>query len=122
MATPRWPVTLPQRPVIGGWSRTPQDNRVVFQPDVGPPIVRRRATVRAHDYEATFPTLTDAHLVTFDAFFETDLADGSLHYLWIDPVNGTDYKWRVVSHTVVSIGAGQNRLTMKLIRLPGAAV
>ncbi len=121
MVTPVWPVTLPQKPVVGGWSRTPQDNRVVFQPDVGPPIVRRRATVRAHNYEATFPVITDAQLVIFDAFFETDLADGSLHYLWFDPVSGTDHKWRIVSYTVDAIGAAQHRLTMQVIRLPGAA-
>ena len=122
MATPRWPVTLPQEPDPGSWVRSPQDNRITFKPDVGPPIVRRRSTVRAHRYDPAFSYLTDAGLVIFEDFFEGDLVDGSLHYLWLDPQSKIDFKWRIIAYNFDSIGAALHRLTMQIIRLPGAAV
>lgn len=123
MATPRWPSTLSQQPdPNGGWVRTPRQSTIASPPDVGPDVVRRRGTARMHDYQATFPPFTDAELAIFEAFFEDDLKDGSLHYLWLDPQSGTDFKWRIKGYSVSSTGAGLHHLTAQLTRLPGAAV
>lgn len=43
MALPQWPAALPQRLPIETQDE-PQSNVVTFEPDVGPPVRRRRAT------------------------------------------------------------------------------
>lgn len=122
MATPVWPASLPQRPSADDWSWTPQDNRVTFKPDVGGTLSRRRASAFAKEYRATFPPVTDAQLATFETFYEDDLVDGSLHYLWTDPIDATSYKWKINSYSVKSLGAGWHEVSMEMSRLPGAAV
>jgi len=122
MATPTWPASLPQKPLISGFSQSPQDNRVSFRPDVGPPIERRRATVRMQLYKMQFPPMTATQLATFEAWFHDDLADGSLHFLWADPVSGTSYKWKIESYSSEWGPHGKHDLLMNINRLPGAAV
>jgi len=122
MATANWPGTLPDRPLFDGWSWTPQDNKASFQPDVGPSIDRRRGTAVAFEYDARFPPLSDAQVGYFETFFHTTLVGGTLHFLWADPVSGTSYKWKIADYQINSLGAGWHELSMKLMRLPGAAV
>ena len=122
MATAVWPASLPQKPLTTGWAWTPQANKVSFKPSVGPSIERRRGTAVVYNYSARFPPLTDAQLVTFEAFFDDDLKAGTLHFLWLDPVSGTNYKWKIESYQVSNIATSLHGLVLNLKRLPGAAV
>ena len=97
MANPVWPSTLPQAPLAASLSMKRQDATVRFQPDVGDPIVRNRYTAKARTY--TFNMIfSAAQLATFDTFFDTTLANGSLKFDWLDPV------YAVQSHLGVSDG------------------
>lgn len=122
MATATWPSTLPQNPLIGGWTWKPQSNRASFKPAVGPDIERRRGTAVVHKYDARFPPLTDAQVAIFETFFDATLVAGTLHYLWDDPVSGTSFKWKIESYQISTTKPDANPLSMKLNRLPGAAV
>lgn len=122
MATATWPGTLPQKPTIGGWTWAPQNNKVSFRPDIGPAVERRRGTAVSHDYNAGFPHLSSAQVAIFETFYQDTLKAGTLHYLWNDPVNATSYKWKIESYQINSVGGDWFGLTMKMHRLPGAAV
>jgi hypothetical protein len=122
MATAVWPATLPQNPLISGWQWTPQKNKVSFKPAVGPAIERRRGTAVVYNYTTRFPPLTDAQLVTFETWFHDTLASGTLHFLWLDPVSGTNYKWKIEAYQINSIAPSLHGLFLNLKRLPGAAV
>jgi hypothetical protein len=122
MATPVWPPTLPQKPLLSNHSFAPQDNKVTFQPETGPSIDRRRGTAAVQKYQATFPPLTAAQVAVFEAFYQEELMDGALHYLWPDPVSGAAAKWKIREYSFASQEAGRFDLSMQIDRLPGAAV
>jgi len=122
MATAVWPTTLPSRPLSSSIGWEPQDNKVSFQPDVGPSIDRRRSSAVAFEYSAKFPAITAAQVAIFETFHGTTLADGTLHYLWNRPEDAVSYKWKIESYQFTGLGAGWHELTATLNRLPGAAV
>ena len=39
-----WPASLPQKLIVDGYGETPGNNVIMNEPDVGPPMMRRRAT------------------------------------------------------------------------------
>ena len=81
MAT--WPASLPQSPLINGFTRTPQQGTAVYRPDIGPPIIRRRTT--ASGYEVTVDLLMDrTQLATFKTFFHDTILEGSDKVQWVD--------------------------------------
>lgn len=92
MATPAWPAGLPQCPVLNGFSERRQRNVVTFNPEVGPQKARRRSTAATVLTGCTF-RMTNAQKLTFDTFYETTLADGSLPFTWAHPVTKVGYTW-----------------------------
>jgi len=122
MATATWPSTLPSRPLSSSITWTAQDNRVSFEPDVGPPIDRQRGTAKTYDFDVKFPAITAAQVGYFETFFHTTLASGALHYLWADPVSGTSAKWKIADYQISTLQGGLHELSCKLRRIPGAAV
>ncbi len=114
---PTWPASLPQKPLSGSWTRTPQNNRVAFEPSVGPPIVRRRGSVKVHMSRGRFG-MTQAQIVTFETFFETDLKDGSLSFDWSDPETGVSMDWRIKNYTMSDAGNDERFVDIELTRLP----
>jgi hypothetical protein len=101
MAT--WPTTgaFPQFPLIGTWNRQRQQNTIVFEPDVGPPLVRRRSTVSTQ--QASFAlTLTLGQLATLETFFVTDCNEGATPFTFDNPETGTSEQWAWVQPPVVS--------------------
>jgi hypothetical protein len=116
-----WPASLPQKPLLGGWSWAPRDNRVSFQPDAGPAIERRRGTAVVHEYEARFPPLTKAQVAEFETFFEDTLVSGTLRYSWDDPVSGESREWRLREYSIAwSRESGKFDLTCRVNRMPAA--
>ena len=85
---PTWPGSLPQLPMVEGNSVTLGDNRLSFKPDVGPPMLRARATKRYDSVNFTF-SMTRTQLNAFLAFYETDLVGGTGSFDYDDPTVGS---------------------------------
>lgn len=114
MAT--WPASLPQAPLFNSLNVTPEPNVIAFESDVGVEHTRRRATSRRKTINVAF-MLTRAQLSVFDAFFEQELADGTLTYQWRDPVQGVTATYKIRTHNTVPVGGDAWRLTMQIRRL-----
>jgi len=90
---PAWPASLPA-PAVSGMSGGPQSNIASFQPEIGPPIQRKRASAVARQYDVQLPAVTRDQRATFVGFFEDDLAFGSLSFTMRDPFTDTDKTFR----------------------------
>jgi hypothetical protein len=114
---PSWPATLPQQPLYG-WSEKRQRNVAAFEPEVGPPKLRRRSTAASAACSGAF-LLTDAQRETFDDFFEADLADGALPFTWPDPRTGRMHSWIfTAAPDFVTEQPGTVKMSVQLLRLP----
>lgn len=83
----RWPLSLPQT-LPKGTRFAPVRNYVESPMDLGPPKRRRRAAFRWGRIivpDGSF-VLREYQWDTFRHFFEQTLADGSLSFMWIDPI------------------------------------
>lgn len=122
---PSWPASLPQTPRRGAWMGGAQEARAIFQPEVGPPMVRRRTTADTYLFDASFPNLSTAQRAAFESFWVDDLRGGSLPFVMRDPVTQTAARWMIsgggaAPFTLTAKGAGWHDLSMRLVRLPGA--
>lgn len=121
MTTPVWPASLPQAPLVDQWAGGPQRNKVGFQPEIGPPIVRRRGTSSVEIWEGTFPPFTAAQLTAFRTFFEDDLYEGTLAFNWTDPIKGDTGLWTFSDdnppYKIVATANSYYSVSMKLIRI-----
>ena len=122
MATPIWLVAFPQKPREKSWGWAPQENKVVFQPALGPSISRRRGTVKVFNFTGIFPLFTGAEMAVFETWYTDELADGALHYLWDDPISGVRAKWKIKNYQFQDVGFDLFQLRLEVNRLPGAAV
>lgn len=121
---PSWPASLPQTPRRQSWTGGAQESRATFQPDYGPPVVRRRTTGDAMLYECVFPQMSGAQRAAFVNFWHVDLQGGSLSYSWRDPVLGDVARWRILGGSgrawdFTALGADLHDLSLSLMRLPG---
>lgn len=82
-----WPVSLPTSFLFQGYSEQPQDNVLRFQPEVGPPKMRRRATAAARVIDGTL-ILKQTLRAVLDDFYTTTLTHGADTFNWKDPGNG----------------------------------
>lgn len=90
MAT-AWPGTLPANPRRDlTWQ--PKPNVIGFGTEVGKGKLRRRSTYRSKLWSLPF-IMTDAQLAIFQAFFETDLADGALPFEYVYPRTGDTWEF-----------------------------
>lgn len=90
--TVAWPATLPQKPFRGNWSEQEQPNVIRFQPDVGPPIVRRRGTVTTYIATGIF-RMTNEQIADFMVFHKEELKGGARRFSWAHPVSGAAATW-----------------------------
>lgn len=77
--TAAWPASLPLRVDRHPYQEVPQPATVLFRPEVGPPIGRRRSTVRLSIVPFAF-VMTTAQVATFETFVAGDLAGGVLPF------------------------------------------
>lgn len=116
-----WPTNIPQRPDYGGWDVHPQKNTLSFEPEVGPPISRRRASSVNIIAEAKITLRTDAERAAFLTFFHTTLIDGSLAFTWNDPITGVSSTWRFIGERPYRLRAAEgfqkHELSFTVIRL-----
>ncbi len=80
-----WPAGLPQIPLSGVTAG--DDDSVLRSPmDSGPPTRRNRFTAITQSLE--FPMImTGTERATFDTFYRTTIANGSLSFDWEDPLD-----------------------------------
>ncbi|MDF2140860.1 hypothetical protein [Paenirhodobacter sp. CAU 1674] len=121
-----WPTSIRQLPQRGDWDGGPRDDRAIFEPESGPPILRRRVTGVTSEFSATFPKLRAAQVAAFEAWFQDDLANGSLPFLFRDPVRGDVARWMIPGgngrpYSYRANGADLHDLSMTLLRMPGNA-
>lgn len=121
---PHWPLGLRQMPRRGTWAGGPKDARRVFQPDVGPPLMRAASTAEVMIYaNAVFPNFSQAQRALFETFWRVDLARGALPFSWREPESNAPGLWLIGSgetgYVFNSKGAGLSDLTVTLIRKPG---
>lgn len=82
-----WPGTVNQLTYRNGYQQTPERNVVTFQPEVGPPIERRRSSISTEIVSCSGRgTLTEFNnLMTF---YRTTLKDGVDTFTRTHPLNG----------------------------------
>lgn len=79
-----WPGTLPQYVLEAGYQETLEDQTVESQMDTGPAKVRRRFTNSVRRFQVTIQC-DQAQADTFETFYNTTLAGGSLPFEWVHP-------------------------------------
>lgn len=115
---PTWPADLPQKPLIDGYSESPQSQVLRSSMDAGPPKTRRRFTAATRAIPVNF-TLSNAQLATFESFFEADIQGGSLPFDMPHPRTGATVSMLVAGdppYQLTPVGSGNEywRLSMKL--------
>jgi hypothetical protein len=84
---PAWPLTLPQRPLLDGFSWGTADGLISTAMDNGPPKVRRRYTAATVPLQCVW-ALSYAQVLIMRAFVLDDLAGAALSFTWPDPLTG----------------------------------
>lgn len=90
--TASWPSNIPQCPSLPGFSEQRQQNVLNFQPDVGPPKLRRRKSYSGVKSQTSF-RMSLSEVAAFNSFFIDTLQDGSASFSWRHPVDGIIYNW-----------------------------
>lgn len=117
--TSAWPSDIPQCPVLG-MTEQRQPNIAGFQPEVGPPKMRRRSSAVVTVTAVTY-RMNVAQLASFNTFYTTTLADGSLPFTWKHPYTGVVYNWMFDSKqapTFDRVTPSTFRVSFSLFRLP----
>lgn len=85
---PAWPTgTAPFNFLLADYSLELEDNRYSFQPDIGPPIRRRKGSARTDTITGSINwTWTEKDVAV--AFYTDDLEDGSLPFTAPHPETG----------------------------------
>jgi len=89
-----WPSTLPQTPLLEGYSDVPQ-NSVLRSDFDGYTKQRNRFTAVINDVEERY-YFTSTQYVTFKDFYANTLSQGSIEFLKDDPETGLTQSYRFV--------------------------
>jgi hypothetical protein len=115
-----WPATLPQCLILG-YGEGLGDNLAEYQPDIGPPISRRRSSTGTRPLSGQM-RMTRAQIAILRTFVEVTLDQGALAFEFPDPTatgetllvkfgKGEQPSWQQVA-------AGVYRVTISLTVLP----
>lgn len=114
---PDWPSSLPTYPLRDALTAQKQDNKQVFQPEVGDAKVRRRYTGVLKDFDVTF-RLTATQRDTLDTFHDTTLSDGVSTFTATDPQKQVSGTFRFISTISWSpLGGGGWQANFRLRRI-----
>jgi hypothetical protein len=91
---PTWPVSLPQTPLIAGYSEQPPDIIVETKMDAGPPKARRRFSAGIRPIKVKM-LMTTAQVETLDVFYITTLAGGALTFDYTHPRTEASETYRI---------------------------
>ena len=117
MANPLSPASLPQKPLMSGFSETMPNLVVRSQTDTGPAKVRVRATDGATSFDSQF-RMTAAQLATFRTFFTTDLKAGTLAFDWKHPITNASRAFRVIDAPKIAPGGASWLVSLRIEMLP----
>lgn len=84
---PTWPASLPQSPGIDGYAEQVPNVMIASQMDAGPEKRRKRFTAGVRPFHFRI-LLKRADVATFDTFYVTTLAGGTLTFDWTHPRTG----------------------------------
>lgn len=118
-----WPIGVPWCPVRNSSRGGPQDVRWSFQPEAGPAIERPRSTAAIETFDVTMSPWTVAQYQIFKAWFENDVAFGSLPFVWYHPITKEVSRWKFASgepYSIQQAAKGYLTVTFRAVRLPGA--
>lgn len=90
-----WPVTLPLRPLVEGFSDAAPNNVLRTNMDVGPAKTRRRSAAAPYPMTVQFSCTADQANTLYD-FANTTLKGGALRFEWTHPRTGATIECRVV--------------------------
>lgn len=121
-----WPSEIKMAPQVGSWGGGPRDERAAFQPESGPPIMRRRVTGKTAEFSVTFPGLSAAQVNAFEDWFDADIGGGVLPFLFRDPVRCDVARWIIPAgnsqpYSIALVGRDHIDLSMTMLRMPGNA-
>jgi hypothetical protein len=114
-----WPAELPQCFIVG-YSDGEGDGLIETQPDIGPPISRRRSTAVTRPLAGSMK-MTRAQIAILKTFFETTILGGSLPFTFNDPTAGGTILVKFLKGSQPSwqqIAAGVYRVNISLVVLP----
>ena len=117
-----WPSGLPQQLQADAFGEGVADNLLESQPDIGPPISRRRSTAAVRTMSGSM-ICTAAQITTFKTFFNTTLLGGSLPFSFPDQMQSATLlvkftKGSLPSWRQHSIGGDNYVLSISLQILP----
>lgn len=116
MATPEWPSTLPQSPLLEGFSSVPQDS--VLRSDMDALTKQRnRFTAVVYDVEESY-LLTPAQYTTFRNFYHSTLGNGAEDFLKPNPESGLTELYRFADVYEAIFNGLQYRVALTMERLP----
>lgn len=82
-----WPLSLPTALLAAGYTETPQENLLRFQPEVGPAKLRRRGTAAGRIIDGSL-VLKQTSRAVLDDFYAITLSHGADTFSWRDPGKG----------------------------------
>lgn len=121
-----WPDDIPQSPLAGGFSGSPQPSLDAFEPEIGPPITARRSSTFLEVYSVSFPVMTTAQFASFTTWFEDELYSGVNLFYWIHPHDASTYLWRFADtsspYQVEMVMGGMFAVSCKLMKVSTVAI
>lgn len=81
---PSWPNTLPEYVLEQGFAEKNQDQAMETRMEVGPVKIRRRLTGAFKTFNVSM-MMTSAQADTFESFWRSTLAGGTLPFDWVHP-------------------------------------
>jgi len=112
---PTWPATLPALVVQSGYSESLPDQAIETPTDAGPGKIRRRQTGTQRPLKCSIEC-TPAQVATFETFWLTTLAGGTLEFTWVHPRTqaAATLRFRKPAPTLVPLDGANFRIDMSL--------
>lgn len=116
----QWPESLPQYPLLEGYTEEPFDNRLVTNVDAGLDKRRRRFVARPIEVSESY-VMNAEQYNTFEAWYRTTIQDGSLTFIKpypYDPTMTQSREYRFVGQPSVSTNGLLRMVSFNLEIMP----
>lgn len=113
-----WPNTLPQSPLLDGYTEKTKDNTLRSQNDIGPPKMRPRSTAYTDDISVRF-IITTTQKGYLDTFYKTTLRGGALTYQWQGPTDSSPKTYSMTAPEYSPLTGAKWMVAFQVMRHPG---
>ena len=114
-----WPSAFPQVFEVNGFSLDAVNNSVVVDVESGAPLTRRRFTGAMDDVAGTLFLVESAIAEQIREFHHIDCKDGSLPFLWRNPLTETSVRFLFMEPPkLIPESGGLWRVQLRLRSLP----